>query len=317
MTIFVAGHRGLVGSAIVRNLIQMGLNRNDLILKTHSELDLTNQTAVDNFFNEHKIDQIYLAAAKVGGIHANNLYPADFLYHNLMIETNVLSNANKHNINKVLFLGSTCIYPKFATNPITEDQLLTGKLEHTNESYAIAKIAGLKLCEAFNRQYNRQYRSVMPSNLYGIYDSFHPENSHVIPGMMQRFHAAKVKKENAVTVWGDGTPRREFTYCDDLALACIIVQNVSDKNFRNITTPYDSAINIGPGYDITISELVENMKTVTGFTGDIIYDKSKPNGTLNKLTDNSKIISLGWKPQVSILSGLQKTYSWYCENLVK
>ncbi|MEZ9207065.1 GDP-L-fucose synthase family protein [Vibrio splendidus] len=310
--VFVAGHRGMVGSAIVRQLEV----RNDveLITRTSSELDLTNQSAVDAFFAQENIDEVYLAAAKVGGIHANNTYPAEFIYQNLMIESNIIHAAHSNEVQHLLFLGSSCIYPKFAAQPMTEKALLTGILEETNEPYAIAKIAGIKLCESYNRQYGRDYRSVMPTNLYGLNDNFHPQNSHVIPAIMRRFHEAKLNGDKEVMVWGTGTPMREFLYVDDMAAASIHVMELDTETYEANTEPMLSHINVGTGVDCTIREMAETMAKVTGFEGEIVFDTTKPDGTPRKLMDVSRLADLGWTFNVSLEQGLTTTYQWFLEN---
>lgn len=311
-TVFVAGHRGMVGSAIVRELEK----RHDikLVTRTSSELDLTNQHAVDAFFAEQSIDEVYLAAAKVGGIYANNTYPAEFIYQNLMIESNIIHAAHVNDVQKLLFLGSSCIYPKYAEQPMTETALLTGILEETNEPYAIAKIAGIKLCESYNRQYGRNYRSVMPTNLYGLNDNFHPANSHVIPAIMRRFHEAKLNGDKEVVVWGTGTPMREFLYVDDMAAASVHVMELDDETYKTNTQPMLSHINVGTGIDCTIREMVETMAKVVGFEGDITFDTSKPDGTPRKLMNVSRLGDLGWQYQVSLEEGLSITYQWFLEH---
>jgi GDP-L-fucose synthase len=310
--IFIAGHRGMVGSALVRQL-QQDPNVN-LITATHSELDLTNQAAVQAFFQQHRIDQVYLAAAKVGGIHANNEYPAEFIYENLMIEANIIHAAHLNDVQKLLFLGSSCIYPKLAEQPMTESALLTGTLEPTNEPYAIAKIAGIKLCESYNRQYGRDYRSVMPTNLYGENDNFHPENSHVIPAMMRRFHEAKLAGAKEVVVWGSGKPMREFLHVDDMAAASVYVMNLDSATYGANTQPMLSHINVGTGIDCTIRELAETIKSVVGFEGELVFDSSKPDGTPRKLMDVSRLKALGWKPSIDLEEGLRRTYQWFLNN---
>lgn len=310
--VFVAGHKGMVGSAIER---QLSTHTDvEIVTRDRSELDLLNQEQVKNFFQVEKIDQVYLAAAKVGGIVANNTYPAEFIYENLMIECNIIHSAHLANINDLLFLGSSCIYPKFAEQPMVESTLLTGKLEQTNEPYAIAKIAGIKLCESYNRQYGRNYRSVMPTNLYGKNDNFHPENSHVIPALMRRFHEAKLSKEDRVVVWGSGKPMREFLYVDDLAEASVFVMSVTDLVYSKCTEPMLSHVNVGTGQDCTIAELAETMAKVVGFEGKVEFDTTKPDGTPRKLMDVSALHNLGWKHKVSLEQGLNNTYQWFVEN---
>ena len=310
--IYVAGHRGMVGSAIVRQLEMQGcLN---IITQSSSELDLTDQTAVHDFFTSHEIDAVFLAAAKVGGIHANNEYPAEFIYQNLMIEANIVHQAWKSGVNKLLFLGSSCIYPKLAEQPMREDALLTGVLEATNEPYAIAKIAGIKLCESYNRQYGTDYRSVMPTNLYGENDNFHPENSHVIPAMMRRFHEATRSDANEVVVWGTGTPMREFLHVDDMAAACLHTIQLDTDLYKAKTEPMLSHINVGTGMDCTIKELAETMVRVVGFKGNIVFDSTKPDGTARKLMDVSRLKSLGWESSISLEDGLRTTYQWFLKN---
>ena len=296
----------MVGSAIIRRLRANG--HNNIIMRTHAELDLTNQSAVNNFFEITRPDQVYLAAAKVGGIYANNRYPAEFIYENLMIQNNVVHAAWQHGVNKLLFLGSSCIYPKLAYQPMREDMLLTGVLESTNEPYAIAKIAGIKLCESFNRQHGVDYRSVMPTNLYGPGDNYHPENSHVIPALIRRFHEGKLLSNPAVTIWGTGTPKREFLYVDDMAAACIHVMNIDKSTYEANTLPMQSHINVGSGDDITIADLAIAVSEAVGYTGEIKFDPSKPNGTPRKLMDSARLNSLGWKPYVNLKDGLKKAY---------
>ena len=309
--IYVAGHRGMVGSAIVRNLQAQGFT--NIIGKTHAELDLTNQAAVENFFKTEKPDQVYLAAAKVGGIHANNTYPAEFIYNNLMVQNNVIHQAFISGVRKLLFLGSSCIYPKLAPQPMSEDILLTGKLEPTNEPYAIAKIAGIKMCESYNRQYGQShgidYRSVMPTNLYGPGDSYHLENSHVIPALIRRFHEAKMANAPEVMIWGTGTPRREFLYVDDLAIASIFVMELDKAVYDCQTDPMQSHINIGFGSDVTIAQLAKAVADAVGYRGSIGFDPSKPDGTPRKLMDSSRLNQLGWNAQVSLENGLPKAYA--------
>ncbi|MEN8549616.1 GDP-L-fucose synthase [Acinetobacter soli] len=311
--VFVAGHRGMVGSAIVRQLEEKGYT--DIVTATHAELDLTNQQAVNEFFQKNQIDQVYLAAAKVGGIHANNEYPADFIYQNLMIEANVIHAAHLNNVQKLMFLGSSCIYPKFAQQPMQESELLTGTLEATNEPYAIAKIAGIKLCESYNRQFGRDYRSVMPTNLYGPHDNFHPENSHVIPALLRRFHEAVKNGLDEVVIWGSGTPMREFLHVDDMAAASIYVMELDDTTFKANTQPMLSHINVGTGLDCTIRELAETVAKVTGYIGKLSFDVTKPDGTPRKLMDVSRLEQLGWKASISLEDGLKNAYQWYLENI--
>jgi GDP-L-fucose synthase len=310
--IFVAGHRGMVGSAIIRQLEASGYT--NIITRTRTELDLTNQQAVINFFQTEKIDQVYLAAAKVGGIIANNTYPADFIYENLMIQCNIIHSAHLANIQQLLFLGSSCIYPKLAEQPMAESALLTGSLEETNEPYAVAKIAGIKLCESYNRQYGRDYRSVMPTNLYGAHDNFHPENSHVIPALLRRFHEAKLNGDKEVIAWGSGKPMREFLYVDDMADASIHVMNLDKTTYYENTEPMLSHINIGTGVDCTIRELVETVARVIGFEGDIKFDVSKPDGAPRKLMNVERLESLGWKYSVRLEMGLKLAYKWFIDN---
>lgn len=304
--IYVAGHRGMVGSAIVRTLQQRG--QTNIVTRTHTELDLTDQTAVRTFFETEKPNQVYLAAAKVGGIHANSTYPAEFIYQNLMMEANIIDAAFRNGVKKLLFLGSSCIYPKLATQPMREDALLTGVLEATNEPYAIAKIAGIKLCESYNRQYERDYRSVMPTNLYGPGDNYHPENSHVIPAMIRRFHEAKVNNTPEVTIWGTGTPKREFLYVDDMAAASVYVMNLDKVTYDQHTQPMLSHINVGCGHDITIKELAETIGETVGYQGEIIFDPTKPDGTPRKLMDSSRLNTIGWKVKISLKEGLMLAY---------
>nr|AAV34500.1 fucose synthetase [Citrobacter freundii] len=310
--IFVAGHRGMVGTAIVR---QLSLRDNvELVLRTRDELNLLDSSAVQAFFATERIDQVYLAAAKVGGIVANNTYPADFIYENMMIESNIIHAAHLHNVNKLLFLGSSCIYPKQATQPIAESELLQGTLEPTNEPYAIAKIAGIKLCESYNRQYGRDYRSVMPTNLYGPHDNFHPSNSHVIPALLRRFHEAREQNAPDVVVWGSGTPMREFLHVDDMAAASIHVMELDSEIWQEYTQPMLSHINVGTGVDCTIRELAQTIAQVVGYKGKVVFDSSKPDGTPRKLLDVTRLHSLGWRHSVSLEYGLESTYQWFLEN---
>lgn len=314
--IFVAGHMGMVGSAIVRQLSKDSDAK--LILASKDQLDLLDSKAVHDFMQMHKPDQVYFAAARVGGIHANNIYPADFITDNLVIQSNVILAAYEAGIQKLLFLGSSCIYPQLAKQPMSEECLLTGPLEPTNEPYAIAKIAGIKMCESYNRQYNLDYRCVMPTNLYGKNDNFHPQNSHVIPAMMLRFHEAKITSASRVVVWGTGAAMREFLYVDDLAVACIHVMNLSRSEFSSsVTNPMCSHINVGTGQDVTIAELANTMAKVVGFKGDIEFDTSKPDGTPQKLLDVSLLSSLGWNYSVDLEKGLEMTYKWFLDNLDK
>ena len=310
--IYVAGHRGMVGSAIVRTLLAQGHSPERIVTRTHAELDLINQQAVNDFFAQEKPDQVYLAAAKVGGIHANNTYPAEFIYQNLMVQANVIDAAFRNSVQKLLFLGSSCIYPKLAPQPMAEDALLTGPLEPTNEPYAIAKIAGIKLCESYNRQYGQShgvdYRSVMPTNLYGPGDNYHPENSHVIPALIRRFHEAKVAHAPTVTIWGSGTPRREFLYVDDMAAASVFVMNLPKATLDAHTQPMQSHINVGFGDDITIKELALAVGKTVGYQGVIDFDTSKPDGSPRKLMDSSRLNALGWQAQVGLEAGLAAAY---------
>jgi nucleoside-diphosphate-sugar epimerase len=307
--IYIAGHRGLVGFAIVRQLESRGFN--NLIMRTHKELDLTNQAEVQDFFEKEQPDYVILAAAKVGGIHANNTYPADFIYQNMMIEANVINSAYENKVKRLLFLGSTCIYPKAVEQPMREDALLTDVLEPTNEPYALAKIAGIKLCESYNRQYGTDFRSVMPTNLYGVNDNFHPENSHVIPALMRRFHEAKVNNDAEVIVWGTGNAMREFLYVDDMAEASLFVLELDEKTYQANTKSMLSHINVGTGKDVTIREMAEIMKEVVGYTGRLTFDTTKPDGAPRKLIDVSRLKNMGWNYAVDLTEGLNKTYMWY------
>ncbi|MAF16642.1 MAG: GDP-fucose synthetase [Marinomonas sp.] len=310
--IFVAGHNGMVGSALVRQLSADA--NNQIITANRQELDLTNQQAVLDFFATQSIDQVYLAAAKVGGIHANNTYPAEFIYDNLMIEANIIHGAHVNDVQKLLFLGSSCIYPKLAEQPMSEDALLSGYLEPTNEPYAIAKITGIKLCESYNRQYGRDYRSVMPTNLYGENDNFHPENSHVIPALIRRFHEAKEANAPVVKAWGTGKPMREFLYVDDMAAASIFVMNLDKATYERETQPMLSHINVGTGIDCTIKELTETVAKVVGYQGKIEWDTSKPDGAPRKLMNVSRLEKLGWTSTITLEQGLTKSYKWFLEN---
>jgi GDP-L-fucose synthase len=310
--IYVAGHRGMVGSAIVRKLLAQGHPLDRLVTRTHADLDLTEQSQVRQFFETEKPHQVYLAAAKVGGIYANNAFPAEFIYKNLMMQSNVIDAAFRTGVQKLLFLGSSCIYPKLAEQPMREDALLTGALEPTNEPYAIAKIAGIKLCESYNRQYGLShgvdYRSVMPTNLYGPGDNYHPENSHVIPALIRRFHEAKVNQAPSVTIWGTGTPRREFLYVDDMAAASVHVMNLSQAAYAQHTRPLLSHINVGCGEDITIRQVAEAIGETVGFAGEITFDSTKPDGTPRKLMNSSRLNALGWRAEVPLNAGLTAAY---------
>jgi len=314
--IFVAGHRGMVGSAIVRTLRAQG--QDNIVTRTHNELDLTDQAAVRRFMQAERPDQVYLAAAKVGGIHANNTYPAEFIYANLMMEANVIHEAFSVGVKRLLLLGSSCIYPKLAAQPMTESALLTGTLEPTNEPYAIAKIAGIKLCESYNRQYGAShgvdYRSVMPTNLYGPGDNYHPENSHVIPAMLRRFHTARLEHAPSVVIWGTGTPRREFLYVDDMAAASVHVMNLDKSTYDTHTSPMQSHLNVGYGEDLTIAALAELIRRVVGYEGEIVFDTSKPDGTPRKLMDSTRLASLGWRAQVPLEDGLRRAYADFVRN---
>jgi GDP-L-fucose synthase len=312
MRIYVAGHRGMVGGAITRKLRERGV---EVITRTHAELDLTDQAAVRAFFASEKPDGVVLAAAKVGGIHANNTYPADFIYENLMIEANVVHQAYDAGVQRLLFLGSSCIYPRAVEQPMREDALLTGVLEPTNEPYAVAKIAGIKLCESYNRQYGTDYRSVMPTNLYGPGDNFHPENSHVMPALIRRFHEAAASGAEEVVIWGTGTPYREFLHVDDMAEASLFVFDVDKETYEANTEPMLSHINVGYGEDVTIGELAHFIAKVTGFTGKISFDSSKPDGTVRKLMDSGRLKKMGWKPSIELFDGINRTYRWFIANI--
>lgn len=311
-TIFVAGHRGMVGSAIVRRLQALGYR--SILCASRDELDLLNQQAVFDFFAENRIDQVYLAAAKVGGIHANNTLPADFIYENLMVQANVIQAAHHSDVQRLLFLGSSCIYPKQATQPMKEETLLTGILEPTNEPYAVAKIAGIKLCESYNRQYGRDYRSVMPTNLYGPHDNYHQSNSHVIPALLRRFHEAVQANQEEVVIWGSGNPMREFLHVDDMAAACVHVMELDEATYQTNTRPMLSHINVGTGKDCTIRELAQTIAKVTGFNGLLSFDASKPDGTPRKLLDVSRLRALGWQATIDLEEGLSDAYQWFVEH---
>lgn len=307
--IYIAGHTGLVGSAIIRQLESKGFT--NLLIRSHQELDLTNQAQVEQFFQKEKPNLVILAAAKVGGIHANNTFPADFIFQNLMIEANVINSAYLNKVKRLLFLGSTCIYPRDVKQPMKEDAILTGILEPTNEPYALAKIAGIKLCESYNRQYGTDFRSVMPTNLYGINDNFHPENSHVIPALMQRLHQAKINNDEEVVIWGTGEAMRDFLYVDDMAQASVFVLELDEQTYQTNTQPMLSHINVGTGSDVTIREMAETMKNVVGFKGKLNYDRTRPDGTPRKLIDVSRLSNLGWKSSTSLREGFKNTYEWY------
>ncbi|WP_324295572.1 GDP-L-fucose synthase [Rheinheimera sp. UJ51] len=310
--VFVAGHNGMVGSAIVRQLAKRG--DVEIITRSRSELNLLNQADVQAFFAEQQLDQVYLAAAKVGGIIANNTYPAEFIYENLMIEANIIHAAHLNHVQQLLFLGSSCIYPKLAEQPMAEQALLTGTLEPTNEPYAIAKIAGIKLCESYNRQYGRDYRSVMPTNLYGPNDNFHPDNSHVIPALLRRFHEAKLANAAEVVAWGSGSPMREFLHVDDMAAASIFVMELDKATYEANTQPMLSHINVGTGVDCTIKELTETVAKVVGFTGRITWDTTKPDGAPRKLMQVDRLKALGWQSSIALTQGLEDAYQWFLAN---
>jgi len=310
--IFIAGHNGMVGRAIHRQLEQ---DRTiETITRERNQLDLIDQASVNRFFSKERIDEVYLAAAKVGGIYANNEYPAEFIYENLMIQSNVIHAAHLNDVQKLLFLGSSCIYPRLSAQPIKEEYLLSGKLEPTNEPYAIAKIAGIKMCESYNRQYGRDYRSVMPANLYGSHDNFYTENSHVIPALLLRFHEAKLSNDKEVIAWGSGKPKREFLYVDDMATASILVMELDKAAYDENTEPMLSHINVGSGVDCTICELVETVAKVIGYLGEIVFDSTRPDGISRKLMDVSRLERLGWKNNTSLEQGLKMTYQWFLEN---
>lgn len=312
--IFVAGHRGMVGSAILRNLVGRGHDKSRLITRPRSELDLLDQRAVEAFFAREKPEEVYLAAARVGGIRANDTYPADFIYENLLVQANILKAAHDHGVRRLLFLGSSCIYPKLAAQPLTEASLLTGPLEPTNRAYAVAKIAGIEMCWSYNRQHGRQFLAVMPTNLYGVGDNYHPENSHVIPGMLRRFHEAKLSGASSVAIWGTGTPRREFMYADDMADACVHVMSLPDAQFRPLLAAdrndgLPPMVNIGVGHDVTIAEVATSIAKTVGFTGRITFDPTKPDGTPRKLMDSSRLGSLGWSARTGLDEGLVLAYA--------
>ncbi len=315
--IYVAGHRGMVGSAIVRKLLALGHPTDAIITRTHAELDLTRQDSVRAFFDAERPDQVYLAAAKVGGIHANSTYPADFIYENLMIEANVIDAAYRSGVKKLLFLGSSCIYPRLAPQPMAEDALLTGPLEPTNEPYALAKIAGIKLCESYNRQHGVDYRSVMPTNLYGPGDNYHPENSHVIPALIRRFHEAKQANVREVAIWGSGTPLREFLHVDDMAAASVFVMNLPHEVYRTHTQPALSHINVGSGAEISIADLARLIALTLGYAGRIVLDVDKPDGAPRKLMNSSRLSSLGWIPEIGLDEGLSHAYQDFVANHTK
>ena len=317
--IYIAGHRGMVGSAIVRELEHKGYT--DLVYRTHQELDLSNQSAVQDFFAQEKPDQVYLAAARVGGIYANNTFPAEFIYDNLMVQSNVIHQAFMHGVKKLLFLGSSCIYPRMASQPMSEDALLTGKLEPTNEPYAIAKIAGIKMCESYNRQYGAthgvDYRSVMPTNLYGPGDNYHPENSHVIPALIRRFHEAKVSGTPQVVIWGSGKPYREFLYVDDMAKASVFVMGLAKEQYDQVTEPMQSHLNVGFGSDVTIAQLAQAVAKAVGYPGTIALDSTKPDGSPKKLMNSKRLNTLGWKATVSLDDGLALAYAQFVKDHAK
>jgi len=310
--IYIAGHRGMVGSAITRQLKQAGFSH--FIEPERSALDLTNQAQVADFFEQEKPDYVFLAAAKVGGIHANNEYPADFIYDNLMIESNIIHFSFKSKVKRLLFLGSTCIYPKLASQPMSETELLNGALEPTNEPYAVAKIAGIKLCESYQRQHHCDFRSVMPTNLYGPEDNFHPENSHVIPAMLRRFHEAKLNKQASVEIWGSGTPKREFLHVDDMAAACIHVMQLTQSEYHEHTEPMLSHINVGTGVDVSIRELAETIKEVVAFPGELYFNTKMPDGSPRKLSDVTLLTRLGWTSKINLKSGLENAYAWFVDH---
>lgn len=311
-SIFLAGSNGMVGSAIHRQLQANGIT--EIVAPSRQELDLTSQAAVNDFFSQHNFSQVYIAAARVGGIHANNTYPGEFIYQNLMIECNLINAAHLADVNQLLFLGSSCIYPRLARQPMVEEELLNGHLEPTNEPYAIAKIAGIKFCESYNRQYDRDYRSIMPTNLYGPGDNYHPENSHVIPALLRRFHEAKLNKDQEIVVWGSGKPKREFLHVDDMAAASIHIMNLPKHELDEVVSPRISHINVGTGEDCSIAELANTIKKVVNFTGELVFDSSKPDGAPRKLLDVSRLHSLGWQHSYSLESGLENAYDWFLKN---
>jgi len=310
--VFIAGHQGMVGSALVRQLSeQPGI---ELVLRERAQLDLTRQAEVEDFFQSEQVDQVYMAAAKVGGIHANNTYPAEFIYQNLVVESNVIHAAHQNNVQQLLFLGSSCIYPKQAAQPMQESALLTDFLEPTNEPYALAKIAGIKLCESYNRQYGHDYRSVMPTNLYGPLDNFHAQNSHVVPALLRRIHQAKINQDESVTIWGSGQAMREFLYVDDMAEACVHMMSLGKEAYQSFVLPMQSHVNVGTGLDCSIRELAESIKDVTGFSGRLTFDTSKPDGMPRKLLDVSLLKRMGWEASTGLRVGLKRTYDWYLQN---
>nr|WP_271503584.1 GDP-L-fucose synthase [Luminiphilus sp.] len=310
--VFIAGHNGMVGSALVRLLSkEKGV---ELITRSRDELDLIDQASVWKFFATTAVDEVYLSAATVGGIHANNTYPAKFIYDNLMIAANVINSAHCAEVQKMLFFGSSCIYPKHADQPIQEGALLSGALEPTNEPYAVAKIAGLKMCASYNKQYGRDYRSIMPTNLYGPGDNFHSENSHVVPALMRRFHEAAQNNASSVTVWGSGLPLREFLHVDDLALASVFIAGLERMDYQKLTGPSQSHLNVGCGQDVSIKELARLVAEVTGFSGEVIFDSNKPDGTKRKVLDMSKLYQIGWRPKIDLQEGLTQTYQWFLNN---
>jgi len=306
--VFVAGHRGMVGSAIVRYLAKSGYDSDSVITRSRQQLDLTDQRKVYDFFASQKIDHVYLAAAKVGGIHANNTYPAEFIYQNIVIQSNIIHAAFQHGVQRLMFLGSSCIYPKMAPQPIPEQALMTGPLEPTNEPYALAKIAGIKLCESYNRQYGTDFRSVMPTNLYGPGDNYHPQNSHVVPGLIRKFHEAKISGAKSVTIWGSGRPLREFLHVDDMAEASVHLLNIDRAFWNTQTEPMRNHINVGSGEDLSIADLAELIRRTVGHDCTLEFDSTKPDGTPRKLMDNSRAKSLGWEPRIDLPSGLRHAY---------